>query len=930
MREKKYFRLLLFSFALFNVNVGIIAQEEPLPITIVGPDSNPPFSFILPNGEPAGLYVGFWQLWSRTNNIPINIQLSNLGDSLDKVAKNGAVHVGLFINESREEWADFSAPIHHVETGFLCNSQCPENTRLVDSVGLRVGIQTDTFQADYLVNNMPNLDLVFYSGIDAGIDKLLNNELDALVAEIPLIKTQIAGRGLGGVFPLSVEVILNNTVHAMLGKGQTELLHTIDEGIKKIPIESLIELELKWLPTLNPFFGEIPSIGNLTIQERDWLRKHKTFSLGVETSWYPFEFLDEKDEFQGIASDYVEYAGQNLGVTFQAIRGITWSDAFEKLKSGHIDIMSGVVYNTERAKLMDFTDPYFAIPGVIVIRQNSFYLESLSDLSNKKAGIVRGYILIDSVSNDFPDINIVEVDSVADGLARVKSGEIDAYIGAIAVVNYEINKLQLTGLTIAASTPYRFELAMAVRKGLDPLVSILNKTFDGMSERQKSTIANNWLSVHVQAGTDIKVILLWVFPILSILSILVLIILIYVRINRKLTKEIFQREEAEKERRTLERQLSQSQKMEALGKLTGGIAHDFNNMLGIITGYSELLLIEKTEKTEHSRYAEEILRAGKRGAKLTSKLLAYSSKQVLESAASNLNTLLKRQQDMLQKILTVRINLCLDFQNDLWFVWLDEGEMEDALINLCINAMHAMEKTKSGAQLTIRTCNISLVGNEAELLGLNSGDYVQLVVTDNGCGMEKSVKDRIFDPFFSTKSKQGSGLGLSQTYGFVKRSNGAIQVHSEPNRGAQFILFFPRYEIDEKKKPNQISSQDLNGHETILVVDDEPALRNLAAEFLRRKGYVIHQAENGIEALKILETEKIDLLFSDVIMPKMDGYELAAIVEDKYPSVKIQLASGFAKESIPENLSKHLWNNMIDKPFNSNLLCEKIRNLLDE
>jgi len=927
MREKNYLRLLLFSFSLFSVNLEIIAQEELLPITIVGPDRNPPFSFILPNGEPAGLYVGFWQLWSRTNNTPINIELSSLGDSLDKVAKNGAVHVGLFINESREEWADFSAPIHHVETGFLCNSQCSESTRLTDSVGLRVGIQTGTFQANYLTNNMSDLDLVFYNGINVGINKLLNNELDALVAEIPLIKTQIARRGLGGVFTLSDEIILNNTVHAMVSKGQTELLRTIDDGIKKIPIASLVELELKWLPSLNPFFGEIASVSNLTIQEKDWLRKHKTFSLGVKTSWYPFEFLDDKGEFKGIASDYIEYAGQNLGVTFQAVSDITWSDAFEKLKNGGVDIMSGVVYNPERAKLMDFTDPYFAIPGVIVIRQNSFYLESLSDLSNKKAGIVRGYILVDSVSNDFPDINIVEVDSVADGLDRVMSGEIDAYIGAIAVVNYEINKREITGLTIAASTPYRFELAMAVRKGLDPLVSILNKTFDGMSERQKSAIANNWLSVHVQVGTDIKVILLWVAPILSILM---LIILIYVRINRRLTKEILQREEAEKERRTLEHQLSQSQKMEALGELTGGIAHDFNNMLGIITGYSELLLIKMTEKTEDSRYVEEILRAGKRGAKLTSKLLAYSRKQVLESAASNLNTLLKRQQDMLQKILTVRINLCLEFQDDLWLVWLDEGEMEDALINLCINAMHAMEKIKSGAQLTIRTCNISLVGNEAEFLGLDSGDYVQLVVTDNGCGMERSVKDRIFDPFFSTKSKQGSGLGLSQAYGFVKRSNGAIQVYSEPNRGAQFILFFPRYESDEKKKQNQTSSQDLNGHEAILVVDDEPALRNLTGEFLRRKGYEIHQAENGIEALKILETEKIDLLFSDVIMPKMDGYELAAIVEDKYPNVKIQLASGFAKETSPENLSKHLWNNMIDKPFNSNLLCEKIRNLLDE
>jgi CheY-like chemotaxis protein len=359
------------------------------------------------------------------------------------------------------------------------------------------------------------------------------------------------------------------------------------------------------------------------------------------------------------------------------------------------------------------------------------------------------------------------------------------------------------------------------------------------------------------------------------------------------------------------------------------VAHDFNNMLGIITGYSELLISELDEDLEHTQYVEEILRAGKRGASLTSKLLAYSRRRVMESSAIDLNSLLRQQQDMLQKVFTVRVNLSIEYQDDLWLVWLNEGELEDALINLCINAMHAMSHIQSGAQLTIRTGNISLNSNEAELLGLNAGDYAQLIVADNGCGMDRSVREKIFDPFFTTKKEQGSGLGLSQTYGFAKRSGGAIAVTSDLKLGAQFTLFFPRKEIEEMLIPSEVGSRNLGGHESILVVDDEPALRHITSEFLRKKGYDVQLAENGIEALSILETRKIDVLFTDVIMPEMDGYELAAIVQDKYPRVKIQLASGFAKESSPEGLNKTLWENIIEKPFSSAVLCEEIRILLD-
>ena len=359
----------------------------------------------------------------------------------------------------------------------------------------------------------------------------------------------------------------------------------------------------------------------------------------------------------------------------------------------------------------------------------------------------------------------------------------------------------------------------------------------------------------------------------------------------------------------MEETLRRTQKMDALGKLTGGIAHDFNNMLGVIMGYSNLLEGALGEQPQLAKYAHEIHHAGERGAKLTKKLLAFSRKKNPDAKSVDLNALLHDLHNMLQKTLTARIKLLLDTEDDLWPVWVDDGELEDAIINISINAMHA---TKGNGKFTLRTRNEQISEIDAQGINLNPGDYVLLSLTDTGSGIDETIKERIFEPFFSTKGEKGTGLGLSQVYGFVESSKGTIKVYSEAGKGTQLMLYFPRYmEINsdkqqlEEKKPTV-----LNGNETILVVDDEVALLNLTAEILETHGYQVIKAENGKRALEILGSEKIDLLFSDVIMPEMDGYQLAVIVQKKYPDVKIQLASGFAdtrhKELVDTSLHQKL------------------------
>ena len=397
---------------------------------------------------------------------------------------------------------------------------------------------------------------------------------------------------------------------------------------------------------------------------------------------------------------------------------------------------------------------------------------------------------------------------------------------------------------------------------------------------------------------------------------------------RSSVRDITERKLAEISLIASEERLRRTQKMDALGKLTGGIAHDYNNMLGVILGYSELIEEVTREQPKLTDYINQIKHAGERGAKLTKKLLTFSRQQSSENKIVNLNTLLEGSKLMLEKTLTVRISLVYELEKSCWPINLDESDLEDAILNMSINAMHSIE---GSGQLTFETRNEAIKEIDAQHLDIPAGDYVLLSITDTGCGMDNKTKENIFDPFFSTKGELGTGLGLSQVYGFAQRSKGNVKIYSELGHGSRFTLYFPRYyESDiEEKQLKEAEETNLSGNQIILVVDDEPALATLTSHTLTRQGYHVFIANSGKEALLILENEPVDVLVSDVIMPEMDGYELATIVQEKYPNIKIQLASGFNDDRHVDNINDSLHENLLHKPYHSKKLLLRIRELLN-
>jgi len=382
--------------------------------------------------------------------------------------------------------------------------------------------------------------------------------------------------------------------------------------------------------------------------------------------------------------------------------------------------------------------------------------------------------------------------------------------------------------------------------------------------------------------------------------------------------------------RSKEEQLKRSQKMDALGKLTGGIAHDYNNILGIILGYSDLLLEQVKDNPDLAKYVSQITDASKRGRNLTKKLMTFSRYKKSIKSIINLNDEILKQHTMLEKTLTARVELIINLTDNVWPIEVDLDDLNDSIVNMAINASHAI---KSDGKLTIKTFNAQLGSSASKKLGLIVGDYVLLSITDTGSGMDIQTQSKIFDPFFSTKGTEGTGLGLSQVYGFVKRCSGSINIISEINHGTEFLLYFPRHYATPEKPEAQIKPKlDLQSKvdKTILVVDDEPALCEMAKNILSSQGYKVVLANNADQELEILKSNHIDMLFSDVIMANVNGYKLTAEVQKYYPDIIIQLVSGYNDTFAVASDAEISKLDVFQKPYTKDELLNKVNQLFNK
>jgi PAS domain S-box-containing protein len=395
--------------------------------------------------------------------------------------------------------------------------------------------------------------------------------------------------------------------------------------------------------------------------------------------------------------------------------------------------------------------------------------------------------------------------------------------------------------------------------------------------------------------------------------------------------DITSSKEAEEERKRLEEQLLQAQKMESIGRLAGGVAHDFNNLLTAIIGYSQLVLARMGQEDGFRKEIEEVLRAGQRAASLTSQLLAFSRRQKLERKVINVDDTINNMIKMLRRIIGEDVDVAVHTAAVQPFIFADPSQVEQVLLNLAVNARDAMPE---GGSLTIETDNVEFdEGLCHRHLWARLGRFVRLAVKDTGTGMDGETLKRIFEPFFTTKeSGKGTGLGLAVVYGVVNQHDGLINVRSEPERGTCFEIYFPLHSEDAGERSDEKTLPARGGKETILVAEDEESLQDLTRKILTKLGYRVLMAKDGMEALEMFEAsdEEIALVILDMVMPRMSGREVYLRLRAAGSDVPVIFMTGYSADVIDTNFVESLGIPLLRKPYDINELARRVRATLDQ
>jgi len=765
-------------------------------------------------------------------------------------------------------------PIHRVNTSVLFNEHFNPTDKLSQLNGITLAAQKDSFQFSMVQKQYPNIDLVAYNDTNLVINQLLNNEIQGIVGEIPYLHAQVSKIGLEPVLVFSQEIIATNLVHGTIAKGQPKLLKLLNDGINKIPQKELIEMEKRWFPAQRPFHQDLGSL--ISSGQVEWLQNHNTFSLGVDSNWPPYEFRDKEGHYHGITQDYIQYASNALNIKFTPDNNLSWPEAVEELKKGHIDIVSGIVNTPERERLVNFTNPYFMIPTVIMRKKGTFFVDSLNSLSNKRLGIVKGYALGELISRDYPDIKIIAVDSVSDGLIQLRDGNIDAFTDVHSGINFELEKLQITDLEVDSFTPYKLELSMAIRKGLEPLVDILNSTFSKMSVKDKQIIGNNWLRTQINRGTDFITILKWFVPLFLILFFIIVYI---IRSNRRLNNEI-------NERIKIERSLNDAKDIainanQAKSDFLANISHEIRTPMNAVIGMSHLIESEGlTEK--QSDYLKILNSSSSTLLMLINDILDLSKiesgKLELEDKPFILNELILNISSQIQLSLDsskVQYTQTIDPQIPKVLCG-DTLRIGQILLNLLSNAC---KFTNEGS---IRL-EVIFTKQESDWVS------IQVSIKDTGIGMNVEQQSRLFQTYTQadssiTRKYGGTGLGLTITKHLTELMNGSIHIKSSLDVGSEFIVnlrlqtskdIATSSMVEVQQSPDKLNKNEqyteLNKKQ-ILIVDDNQVNLMVASKILKKVGIIVTEANDGLEAVKLTAHHQFDAILMDLQMPVMDGY----------------------------------------------------------
>lgn len=749
-----------------------------------------------------------------------------------------------------------------------------------------------------------------------------------------------------------------------------ELVAILNKTLDAIPEKKKISIFNTWIPAGAHLEGPAALQGKyaLTAEETAWIAAHPVIRLGADPEFAPFEFFSKSGVYNGIASDYVNILNCRLGLNLKVVPGLAWSEVVQREKNRQIDVLPCVGKTAERETRLIFSNPYINFHRVAITRMNMPFMTGLDDFSDLRV-VVQAGTSHEGYLKENTDIQPVSYPTLQQSLRAVADGNADAFVGNIASASYWIRKQNLTNLKVAAPVSYEMQdLHFAVRKDWPMLAGIIDKGLASISTAKESKIRRRWIEVEYQPGLDPGDI--WKYA-LNGIGLGILIIGAVLAWNYRLKKEIGRRQEVEKalqqtheelelrikertadlaqanaclqqeisdrkvteeEKEKLLKQLVQSQKMEAIGTMAGGIAHDFNNILMPILGYTELAMNSLPAGSKNHGYLQQVVNASHRARDLVTQILTFSRHDEHEKRPVRIQPLVKETIKLLRSSLPATIEIHEAVASGDSCILGCPTQIHQVVMNLCTNAYHAMRD--QGGRLTVSVTDSGPDGPDMAVPPELAGkEIVRLSVADTGHGIAPAIKDRILEPYFTTKSKdEGTGLGLSMVHGIVKKYGGHLTFQSEAGKGTTFHVLFPKIQASETDREDHTAEQIPGGSEHIWVLDDDPMIAQMEKSMLEQFGYRVQAFTDGEAFLKAFEqsADRIDLILTDMTMPKMTGVELAQKIIKIRPDVPIVLCSGF-NETIDEEKAKSIgFREFIMKPVVMSKLADTVRKVLDE
>lgn len=498
----------------------------------------PPLTLIGPDGEPSGLLVDMWRLWSKRTGYKIQFRPSGWGDSIEAVKNGDAdIHSGLSETDDRAEWMAFSVPIHRSETSLYFHNSDP--VLPIEALkGATVGVLAGSSQDIYLKDHFPDIETLYCTDGETLILNLLKKDVRAILHETIAVETALSRLGLSGSLKKSPETILSNSIHAGVSKHRKDLIPLINKGFSNIPYSEFASLELRWIPRKeNRFYSTGTDSIMLTQDEKQFVASHKPLAFS-ETNWKPLSIVDRPKGFDGMIADYLDLITQRSGLRFEFQKSDTWNDVLQKYKDRIIDVIPALGKDDAIGREILFTNPFVHFPLVIVTRDDVSYIRNTTQLENLKVAVGRGYTSYQFLHHNYPAIELVETDDVAAGLMLLSNREVSAFVGHMAVVINAIQENGMTNLKIAGETEFVFDHRIGVDPRYPEAVSMINKVFETITETEHQAIYQKWLSVHYEKGIDYTLVIQ-----ILVGGFVFLILVLYW--NRKLANEVSERKQTE-------------------------------------------------------------------------------------------------------------------------------------------------------------------------------------------------------------------------------------------------------------------------------------------------------------------------------------------------------------------------------------------------